>query len=621
MEKISIVPKRFRSSGGIDVDNFLNLEFKSTTKPLIEYDITNIVNQQDQFEQERIETRDYRFSGKINIYTANEITPTERKTLPNGTSTVVTGALNEDWDPLLDGNPQVTPNNWVLQMLYPEKKEPDFEITKKNQLNPSLNITSLAKQGPQIVNFSLAQPSGEEEKLAVTTIQKNNIAVDDFVYVYNNGTTPNPYTGVYRVLSLGIDGSDLNNKFVLDTPFNGNYTQPSNYRKIVNVTQNDINFSNNFDIYSLTATDIDGNTSGSFLPNEKIYTKVETQTPHKLFTGYTSSVSNPRKNPKNQNIDLRGEGILNGIFYVTNVIDAFNFTIELTYFTTKGQTQQFLSNNPKFRALDGTPSEYYVRKYKVLSTNEYDIYNCAFSSSIYPKTIVNELGIANDTWLYHYNKDFNLGPLLDHNNKPLTELYLGFIKRAGQNTYPWSDVVADWEFNYESVNNSSNIETISKYNSGGVGTIEKPDENFYYIGDYAEYNSIEIEEKIISKIIHRFGRFDFPNDEGYYLNPFKRLEIMNFSNTIEFSDLFESTEGIPNYAEVYLNGDIAWRDFLPIGFIEPDNSVGVDYPFVNGRHYFYGNYNFFIRRQFNPFKEDNETRDKNIKVGEIEDVC
>jgi hypothetical protein len=327
MEKISIVPKRFRSVGGIDVDNFLNLQLKSTTKPLIEYDITNIVNQQDQFEQERIETRDYRFSGKINIYTANELTPTERKTNPNGTTTIVTGALNEDWDPLLDGNPQVTPNNWVLQMLYPEKKEPNFEITKKNQLNPSLNITSLAKQGPQIVNFSLAQPSGEEEKLAVTTIQKNNITVDDFVYVYNNGTTPNPYTGVYRVLSLGIDGSDLNNKFVLDTPFNGNYTQPSNYRKIVNATQNDINFSNNFDIYSLTATDIDGNTSGSFLPNEKIYTKVETQTPHKLSTGFTSILNTTIKNPKNQNIDLRGEGILNGIFYVTNVIDAFNFTI------------------------------------------------------------------------------------------------------------------------------------------------------------------------------------------------------------------------------------------------------------------------------------------------------
>lgn len=623
MERLNVVPKRFRGFDGVDVDNFINLEFKSTTKPSIEYDITNIVNQTDQFEQERIETRDYRFSGKINLYTANELTPTERKTQPNGTTLVVTGALNEDWDPLLDGNPQVTPNNWLLQILYPEKKEPNFNIIKTNQLNPTLNISSLAKQGPQITNFSLAQPSGETEKLGVTTIQKNNLVVDDFVYVYNNGTTPNPYTGVYRVLSLGIDGIDLNNKFVLDTPFNGDYTQPSNYRKIVNVTQNDINFSNNFDIQSLTATDIDGNTSGSFLPTEKIYTKIKTQVPHKLSDGFDYYRIVDTIPKKYQNIDLRGEGILNGIFYVTNVIDDFNFTIELTYFTTKGQTQQFLSNNPKFRALDGTPSDYYVRKYKVLSTNQYDVYDCAFSSSIYPKTIVNNLGIANKTWLYHFNKDFNLGPLLDHNNKPLTELYLGLIKRAGQNTFPWSDVVADWDFNYESINNLSNLETISKVTSGGVGTIEKPDENFYYIGDYAEYNSLEIEEKVISKIVHRFGLESTPNEEGYYLEPFKRLEIMNFSNLIEYSNIRESelTEGIPNYAEVYPNGEIAWRDFLPIGFIEPDNGVGVDYPFVNGRHYFYGNYNFFIRRQFNPIKNDNEIRNKTIKIAEIEDIC
>ncbi len=183
--------------------------------------------------------------------------------------------------------------------------------------------------------------------------------------------------------------------------------------------------------------------------------------------------------------------------------------------------------------------------------------------------------------------------------------------------------MADWDFNYESINNLSNLETISKVTSGGVGTIEKPDENFYYIGDYAEYNSLEIEEKVISKIVHRFGLESTPNEEGYYLEPFKRLEIMNFSNLIEYSNIRESelTEGIPNYAEVYPNGEIAWRDFLPIGFIEPDNGVGVDYPFVNGRHYFYGNYNFFIRRQFNPIKNDNEIRNKTIKIAEIEDIC
>lgn len=631
MEKITIVPKRFRSAEGVDTDDFVNLEFKATTKPLIEYDITNIVNQQDQFEKERLETRNYRLSGKINIYTANELTPTEIQENPNGTTTVVTGALNEDWDPLFDGEPQVTPNNWLLQILYPKEKDPNFNIIKRNQLNPTLNIVSKANQGPQISDFGLAKPVGEEEKLSVTTIQKHNLSVDDFVYVYNNDTTPNPYTGIYRVLSLGVDGEDLKNKFVLDTPFNNYYSIPSNYRRIVGATRNDINYINSLDIYSLTATDINGDGTGTFLPNETIYTKITTQTPHKLLTGFTETTQinqngniffQEYKGPsKYQHIDLRGQGILNGIFYVTSVIDDFNFTIELTYFTTKGQTQQFLTNAPKFRALEGTPSEYYVRKYKVLSTNQYDIYNCAFSSSIYPKTIVNELGIANGTWLYHFNKDFDVGPLVDHNNKPLTELYLGFIKRAGQNTYPWSDVVADWDFNSEVINNTNKLETISSYVIGGVGTIEKPDENFYYLGDYAEYNSLEIEEKIISKIVHRFGLASNPAGEGYYLEPFKKLEIMNFSNSIEVSNVTEPTEGIPNYAEIYPNGDIAWRDFLPIGFIEPDNGVGVDYPFINGRHYFYGNYNFYIRRQFNPDKEKNEIRNNIVKVSEIDDPC
>lgn len=619
MERLNVVPKRFRGFDGVDVDNFINLEFKSTTKPSIEYDITNIVNQTDQFEQERIETRDYRFSGKINLYTANELTPTERKTQPNGTTLVVTGALNEDWDPLLDGSPQVTPNNWLLQILYPEKKEPNFNIIKTNQLNPTLNISSLAKQGPQITNFSLAQPSGETEKLGVTTIQKNNLVVDDFVYVYNNGTTPNPYTGVYRVLSLGIDGIDLNNKFVLDTPFNGDYTQPSNYRKIVNVTQNDINFSNNFDIQSLTATDIDGNTSGSFLPTEKIYTKIKTQVPHKLSDGFDYYRIVDTIPKKYQNIDLRGEGILNGIFYVTNVIDDFNFTIELTYFTTKGQTQQFLSNNPKFRALDGTPSDYYVRKYKVLSTNQYDVYDCAFSSSIYPKTLVNRYGTSNKTWLYHFNEDIDVSNLLDNNNKPVTEIYTAFIKRAGQNTYPWSNVVSGWDFNDRYIKISNGLETISSFNSGGVGVIEKPNEQFDYIGDYSEYNKIEIKEKTISKIVHRFGKASEPNGEGYYLEPFKKMEIMNFSGIIENSNIDEETEGIPDYAEVYPNGVISWRDFLPIGFLEPDTGVGVDYPFINGKHYFYTNNNLYIRRQSPP--PETKINQDNVKISEIQEVC
>ncbi len=625
MSQILKVPKQLTSKTALETDTFLTIGLNNTTKPLIEYDLVNVVNQADVFEKERIEVRDYRFSGKINIYTANELDPTEKIIDDDGIVTVKTGTLSDDWDPLFDGNPKVTPNNWLLQILYPHKKESNFDFEYMSDFGTTIN--SKADMGPQIITFLPATPEGEEEKLGVKCAQKHNLSIDDYVYLYNRDIPANPYYGIYRVLSLGIDGENLDKNFVLDTPYEFSYTQPSNFRRIVNTTQKDIDFSDTIDINTVTATDNLGGTVGTFLSDDEIYLKITTQTPHNLDVPFSASLPLGSEDPSYEPpqefippfIDLRGTGILNGIFKVYSVIDPNTFIIKYILFTTKGQSQTYTSNKPRFRKLNGTPSEYYVRMYKVLTTNEYDSYKCAFSSSIYPKTIVNELGIANDTWLYHFNEDIDVGELVDHNNKPLTELYLGFIKRSGQNTYEWSDVVAGWDFNSYKITTFNGLETISKYKVGGVGTIEKPNKSYDYIGDYAEYNSLEIKEKVISKIVHRFGLAKDPNGEGYFLNPFTKLEIMNFSDIIETSSINEPTEGIPNYAETYPNGGIAWRDLLYIGFIEPISGVGVDYPFINGKHYFYGNYNFFIRRQ-NPLTEkiiDQES----IKVGKIQDVC
>jgi hypothetical protein len=606
MDRIKFVPSRLKSAISIDSDSFINLSFESATKPLNDYVITNIVNQQNQFENERNTVRDYRFSGRLNLYTANELTSiTDPLTINQ--------ALDEDWDPLFDGNPQVTPNNWLIQLLYPHRKILDFNITHyyyddNNVLN---TIQSKSEQGPQIKKMGLTTPVGEEQKVYVNGVQKHNLNIDDFVYVYDNSVLSNPYTGIHRIITLGIDGQNLDSDFVLDTPYINDYSFPSNYRKVYNPSQADLNFENSIEVNIVTASDANGGTLGTFGPNDVIYTLIQSQTPHNL-TVVSGSTGNPF-------IDLRGGGLLNGIFEVVSIINEYLFTIRLTYFTNKGQSQTFNINRPRFRSLDGTPSEYYVRKYKVLTTNDYDVYKCAFSTSIYPKTIVNELGISNDTWLFHFNKDINVGELLDHNNKPITELYLGLIKRAGQNSFSWSKVVAGWDFNRELINTINGLETISNFVSGGVGTIEKPNELFDYVGDYVEYNKTEIEEKIVSKIVHRFGKITDPNGEGYYLEPFKKMRIMVFSNIIETSSIDEPTEGIPNYAETYPDGTIAWRDLLFIGYLEPENNNGVDYPFVNGKHYFHGNYNFYIRRQLVPVDKIIDQDD--VKISKIQDVC
>jgi hypothetical protein len=632
MDNFLKVPKQLTSVTALETATFISIGLNYSTKPLIEYDLVNVVNQQDVFERERIAVRDYRFSGKLNVYTANELSPTTRVDNGDDTFTVTNGALNEDWDPLFDGEPQITPNNWLLQIVYPHEKDGDFTIS---YIGANSTISSRADMGPQINGLTLATPNGDEEKLGVTCLQKHNLNIGDDVYLYSRNIPQTQYLGIHKVISLGIEGKNTDTEFVLDVPFNVDDFIPCNYRKIVNATERDINFENSIEINAVTATDQDGGVFGTFTNIDEIYLKIETQDPHNLIIPFSSSASPNSGQPGaiplplepefiSPYIDLRGGGILNGIFKVEAVVNANIFIIKYVLFTaspltSKGQNQTYINNKPTFRTLDGTASEYYIRKYKVLSTNKYDTYKCAFSSSIYPKTLIDTLGVANDTWLYHFNEDIDVGPLVDHNNKPLTELYLGFIKRSGQNTFPWSAVESGWDFNSTTISPANSLETISNFVIGGVGTIEKPNNLFDYIGDYSEYNSIEIEEKVISKVVHRFAQKVDPSAEGYYLEPFKKLQIMNFSGIIETSSINEPTVGIPNYAEKYPNGGIAWKDLLSIGIIEPDTGKGVEYPFVNGKHYFYGGYNFYIRRQIP--KEDKKINQTDLRVGDIQEVC
>ena len=643
MDQILKVPKQFTSSDALETATFLGLELKSSTKPLIEYDIVEVINQQQVFEGERNEVTDYRFSGRINFYTANELTPTTVDTDPlDDTSTVVTGAINEDYDPLFDGSPALTPNNWLLQILYPYKSLPEFEIKTYSIFS---SYSTLANKGPQILNMVLNQPSGEENKVGVICAQKHNLKAGDFIHISNeSNTNTNPYIGIKKVLSLGIGGENLDTQFTLDTEYLGTFAMGvSNLRKILKPSREDLGFKNSYDITNVTATDEIGWVNGTFNNNDEIYLSIimEGESFSELLKrigetfpfqngppsetlintsviGYYSPTLTSSSLPY---IEIRDGGTLNGIYKPFKIKTTNNSTILIIkslYINIKGQSQTFTTpNKPKFRFLDGTPSEYYVREYRVLTTNDYQVYKCGFSSTIYPKTIVNELGVANKTWLYHYNEDVKVGGLVDNLNRPISELYLGYIKRAGQNTFPWSNVVAGWDFNSQFINNQNGLEDISKFNVGGVGTIEKPDKSSTYLGDYVEYNSLELKEYVLSKIVHRFGKQQEPNAEGYFLNPFKKMKIRDFSPTIETSSLVEETENIPDYAEVYPNLDISWRDLLPIGFVDSDDDLGVDYPFVNGKHYFYGNYSFFLRRQI---PQNNKILDmSNIKIAKIDE--
>jgi len=545
------ISKRFKL--GVDQDVIINVGLENNTKELIEFDINKVINSNDVFENERAGTQKYRFSGKLSILTANELSPT---------------ATTSDWDPLFDGNPPTTPNNWLLQITYPHRHSYDYPIT----LSYSSNQTTLASAGPIFFTVSAENLGSNTTKVALHCQYNHKLSVGEYVYVYKTNSL-HPHVGIYEIIHTGVDTTTGSNFFVIDKEFISG-DEPGNFKRVVGVSDADKNFENTGLISNSYNSNISGNTNTTI----KNYTKIKTLDTHTLEVG--------------DYVDIRHDGVLNGLFEVVYVLDKNNFVIN-----RKTNGTQNYSTNPKFRKLDCTPSEYYVRYFKLLTSNNYEIYKAGFSENIYPNSGLKNYGLANDIWLFHFSNGIDLFPYRDNRGGQITEVYLTTLKRSGKNTYNWSNVTTHWEPNKVLANTTNSIETVSINNPNGVGSIEKSTINDEYIGDYVEYNKLELIERTVFDVIHRFGNNTNPDSEGYYYKPHKKLKLRAYSTKIETAEPNETIIGVPDNFETYKDGSIAWRDLLDIGFFEPDNPDRLDYPFVNGHHYFYTDQKIFVRRQ------------------------
>jgi hypothetical protein len=574
---------------GSEQDTNVQIQLEQKTKPLIERNnLIEIINQQELADEERQASFKYRFNGKLNIYTANEISSAS-------TSYVFGKFLDTAWSPMFKGAAKIPPN-WVMQISYPSKMDFNYQIKAKtnngNYLSEAyrgLQYTALVKDG---------------ENLTINGIQTHNLTEGDYIYLYSNDFY-NPLQGIHRVNNVGIEGENLKKDLVLNTITNTAPSGYGNFIRIVDPSFNDLNFNDSLEILNTQTTDINGSTSGTYQINDTIYLTITTIQPHYLLT--------------NDFVDIRVTNIskLNGVWRVHNIVDNYKFVIKTSIYTStqqpnKGVLTSFSNPRPRYRRLDGYPSEYYVRKFEVLTSNDYEVYPASFSTNIYPDVIDNKIGVANDTWMFQFNQDVDFNGLVDHRNGPISEICYSIIRRAGQIPYPFSDVTADWEFNSLVANYTDYLEVISKVQQSNAGTIEKSKARVSqfdvntgeitsingdeYIVDFVEYNSIELSEKVISDIIHRFGNDNQPNSEGYYYKPFKKLEIRTYSNNIETAGPEDIVVDLPGNYVTYADGSIAWRDLLTIGYFE-ENTNGVDYPFTNGAHYFYFNHNLYVRRQ------------------------
>jgi hypothetical protein len=153
---------------------------------------------------------------------------------------------------------------------------------------------------------------------------------------------------------------------------------------------------------------------------------------------------------------------------------------------------------------------------------------------------------------------------------------------------------------------------------------------FYYVtslkkddvidGDYCEWNEYEQKERTVSTLYHKFKYnpllFDTrstttqpaTNLFGYYYQPNHKITIREYSDYIENGDPSNVID-IPDYANFSTTeNSFIWRDIYSYGFIDNDK-IGVDYPFLNGKHYPFKDYNFRIIPEGSNFVSDDIIQD------------
>ena len=589
---------RYRNKLSLNDDTILRVPLQSKTS-LTQPDNNNfVVNLTEQFTEERNNSDCYRINGKLEIITDNALKAawTDYPT-------------SDDWSPEpVIGNPisngELIGKNWVLQITYPFESNYEFEIKSKD-LSGGLNVTK-ASEGMQVESITPIEIKNGKLQVLVRTIQKHDISeIGEYIYIKPlQGELS--YLGFHRVIDFEPNNED--NGLILETSY-VNVTQSfkANIKKVFEPSFNDTVFNNFSNIDQIQACDADGLIVG---PLE--YTKLFHEN-HGLLIG--------------DFVDIRLSNFsgLNGLWKVEGIPTPNEFIIKYQIPGANGgiiTISNIPSNNGvltlKYKFIDGVPSEYYVRKFKVLSNlTDYEVYKAGYSTNIFADEY------SNDVFLFHFNKDISVNGIRDNIGRPISELYLTISKRSssGHPDYDgfkaFSDVISlfeDSKFIQPNPVGSGfgpyKVEDISYWqnnNPNSSGSIEKPLIGDWHYGDFVSYNRAFLEETVISKTIHRFAPSIFTTNNqytgqyttdinGYYYYPHNKITIREFSDVINTVKNLPDEE-YPDYAQINNDGTLSWRNVLGIGSFEPGTNKGVDHTFINGCNYLFGLYPIYIRKQ------------------------
>jgi hypothetical protein len=285
-----------------------------------------------------------------------------------------------------------------------------------------------------------------------------------------------------------------------------------------------------------------------------------------------------------------------------------------------GNFKRIINNNN----ITETRSKYYVRIHKVLTSKDCAILTKAgFElSNFRSKTKLEKAVLTPDNtqrtsvkegsqaYNLSFNCDVDIRPLLDNQKRPISKLYFTTLWKG---FFGWThNLKQGFDFNTHLVNNlpmdwwdyTNILSNTGVGQDAYISNTQPPEGPFFYNEDlqiddiidgaYCEWNDYSQLEREISQINHKItfnpNFFSAPSDAlpsnpiGYYYKPHCEITIREYSDYIEEAPA-TGVLGIPDYAFYSnLSNSFRWRDLYTYGYIDTSD-IGVDYPFLNGKHY------------------------------------
>lgn len=559
-DSTSIILGRERFKGAVDVDSFVNLSVDQTTKLLTEYDRSVDLNLENLFDEERQNSTIFRPSTKYTVLFSNALTGTTTY-VPFRDYLYYTNELQNTITAFPGGNVTAVP--------------------------PFPPVASAWEGHPQYFEF-------------------------DFIRTDNNvpGYTQPPNQ---HVLFKNVSASTYNWTHYVSYPYK------NDYKKQLQLYSGD--------------TQVFWNWQASLgIPfvikigsNQNIRI-ISFECP--LMHGLNATEYVELYNSLGQPLNYNG----NNIFQVTSLGDAgygsdnYIFNISNVGFigaTFNSSVLGFFKRIININNINETRSEYYVRRHKIITDLDCAVLtNSGFEQNIFsakPKfmpyaltpTQVFKSIIKEDSQSYNltFNCDIDVSLYRDNQKRPLTQLFFTTVWRG---YFGWTrNMKQGWKFNIPLRTNANpqpwwdqanvlsftNIPQLS-YNSNGTGP-------FFYNttlssgdtldGDYCEWNNYDQNERVISEYVHKIkfnnnwfsvvANYIPPSSQyGYFYSPHSPIQIRQFSSYVEEGSA-SVVANIPDWAYFsQLSNSFRWRDIYSYGIVDEDG-LGVDFPFLNGKHY------------------------------------